>query len=177
MSRLQETLATIPLATRFIMGLCILTFMYQLLVDPPLHNYTMVPKNVIYEHEFYRIFTSSLFHGSLMHIGMNMMSTMAISSLLEKQIGTLMMSITILWGIILTSTIYIFIAWLLHISIGYEHLMMQHSVGFSGVIFQLSVIESSLSPHRTRSIFGVFTVSSRMYPWALESPRLYCIVM
>ena len=62
MPRLQETLATIPLATRFIMGLCILTFMYQLLADPPLHNYTMVPKNVIYEHEFYRIFTSSLFH-------------------------------------------------------------------------------------------------------------------
>ena len=167
MSRLQETLATIPFATRFIMGLCILTFMYQLLVDPPLHNYTMVPKNVIYDHEFYRIFTSSLFHGSLMHIGMNMMSTMAIGSLLEKQIGTLMMGITIFHGIILTSTIYIFIAWLLYIIIGYEHLMMQHSVGFSGVIFQLSVIESSLSPHRSRSVFGVFTVSSRMYPWAL----------
>ena len=167
MSRLQETLATIPFATRFIMGLCILTYMYQLLADPALHNYTMVPKNVIYEHEFYRIFTSSLFHGSFMHIGMNMMSTMAVGSMLEKQIGTLMMGITIFHGIILTSTIYIFIAWLLYVSIGYDHLMMQHSVGFSGVIFQLSVIESSLSPHRSRSVFGVFTVSSRMYPWAL----------
>jgi len=149
------------------MGLCILTFMYQLLADPQLHNYTMVPKNVIYDHEFYRIFTSSLFHGSFMHLGMNMMSTMAISSMLEKQIGTLMMSITILWGIVLTSTIYIFIAWLLYVSIGYNHLMMQHSVGFSGVIFQLSVLESSTSPNRSRSVFGVFTVSSRLYPWAL----------
>lgn len=46
-------------------------------------------------------------------------------------------------------------------------MMLQHSLGFSGVIFQLSVMESNLSPSRTRSVFGVLQVSSKMYPWAL----------
>jgi len=117
--------------------------------------------------EYYRFITSSLFHGSIMHIGMNMMSTMAIGSSLEKRIGTLAMATTILWGIQLTSSIYTFISWLLYVTIGYEHLMLQHSVGFSGVIFQLAVLEANLSPDRTRSLFGFINVSSKMYPWAL----------
>lgn len=102
-----------------------------------------------------------------MHIGMNMMSTMAIGSSLEKRIGTLTMATTILWGIQLTSSIYTFISWLLYMTIGYEKLMLQHSVGFSGVIFQLAVLEANLSPDRTRSVFGFINVSSKMYPWAL----------
>mmetsp|Transcript_9029 Transcript_9029/g.22021 ORF Transcript_9029/g.22021 Transcript_9029/m.22021 type:complete len:326 (+) Transcript_9029:95-1072(+) len=168
MSRTAETLASIPLSTRFIMGLCIITYAYQFLFDPPLQDYTMCPRNVLYLHEYYRILTSSIFHANLMHIGMNMMSTMAIGSMLEKnQLGTLMMCVTILWGIILTSFIYIFVSWLLFAAFGYERLMLQHSVGFSGVIFQLSVLESNLGPNRTRSVFGLFQVSSKMYPWAL----------
>lgn len=102
-----------------------------------------------------------------MHIGMNMMSTMAIGSMLEKKIGTLLLGLTILWGVFLTSTIYVAIAWLLWAVFGYQKMMLQHSLGFSGVIFQLSVVESNLSPDRVRSVFGLFQVSSRMYPWAL----------
>ena len=96
-----------------------------------------------------------------------MMSTMAIGTSLEKQIGTFTMGLTILWGILLTSTIYTFTSWLLYVIFGYEKMMYQHSLGFSGVIFQLSVLESNLSPNRTRSVFGILKVSSRMYPWAL----------
>ena len=102
-----------------------------------------------------------------MHIGMNMMSTMAIGKSLENRIGTLTMGLTILWGILLTSTIYTMTSWLLYVIFGYEKMMYQHSLGFSGVIFQLSVLEANISPNRTRSVFGVFQVSSKMYPWAL----------
>lgn len=98
---------------------------------------------------------------------MNMMSTMAIGSSLERRIGTLAMATTILWGIQLTSSIYVFVSWLLYVTFGYDHLMLQHSVGFSGVIFQLAVLEANLSPDRTRSVFGFINVSSKMYPWAL----------
>ncbi|EJK46866.1 hypothetical protein THAOC_34449 [Thalassiosira oceanica] len=92
---------------------------------------------------------------------------MAIGSSLERQIGTIMMALTIFFGILLTGAIYISISWLLFAVFGLEKMMLQHAAGFSGVIFQLSVLESNLSPNRTRSVFGVFTVSSRMYPWAL----------
>jgi rhomboid domain-containing protein 1 len=167
MSRAAETLASIPLATLSIMSLCIITYLYQMAFDPNLHEYTMCPRLVLYLHEYYRFITSALFHGSLMHIGMNMMSTMAIGTSLENRVGTFMMGLTILWGILLTSSIYTATSWLLYVIFGYEKMMYQHSVGFSGVIFQLSVLESNLSPNRTRSLFGVFQVSSKMYPWAL----------
>lgn len=45
--------------------------------------------------------------------------------------------------------------------------MYQHSVGFSGVIFHLSVMECNMTPHRTRSVFGFLTVPAYLYPWAL----------
>lgn len=167
MSRAAETLAGIPLATLGIMSLCILTYIYQITFDPIQHEFTMCPRLVIYLNEYYRFITSALFHGSLMHIGMNMMSTMAIGTSLEKQVGTFTMGLTILWGILLTSTIYTFTSWLLYVVFGYEKMMYQHSLGFSGVIFQLSVLEANLSPNRTRSVFGILQVSSKMYPWAL----------
>lgn len=167
MSRAAETLAGIPLGTFSIMCVCCLVYLFQFLFDPPMQNFTMCPRLVLYLNEYYRFITSSLFHGSIMHIGMNMMSTMAIGSSLEKRIGTLSMAITIIWGIQLTSSIYVFISWLLYTTLGYEHLMLQHSVGFSGVIFQLAVLEANLNPNRTRSVFGFVNVSSKMYPWAL----------
>ena len=165
MSRAAETLSQLPLATLSVMALCIAVFGFQLLLDPPLEQFTMCPRQVIYHHQVYRVITSTLFHGSFMHIAMNMMSTMAIGSSLERRIGTIMTTLTISWGILLTSAIYILISWLLFAVFGLEKMMLQHSVGFSGVIFQLSVLDSNLSPNRTRSVFGVFTVSSRMYPW------------
>jgi rhomboid domain-containing protein 1 len=50
---------------------------------------------------------------------------------------------------------------------GLEGPMYQHSVGFSGVLFQLSVLEANLNPHSERSVFGMFRVSSSSYPWAM----------
>ena len=102
-----------------------------------------------------------------MHIGMNMMSTVAISSLLEKRMGSIQHALTILWAILLTSVVYTAAAVLLYLSLGMEDLMYQHSVGFSGVIFHLSVLECNLTPHRSRSVFGFLTVPAYLYPWAL----------
>mmetsp|Transcript_31000 Transcript_31000/g.61890 ORF Transcript_31000/g.61890 Transcript_31000/m.61890 type:complete len:329 (-) Transcript_31000:2-988(-) len=167
MSRAAETLSKIPLATFSIIAICCLVYIYQFLFDPNLQQFTMCPRLVIYLNEYYRFITSSLFHGSMMHIGMNMMSTMAIGSSLEKQVGSFTMGFTILWGILLTSTIYTGVSWLLYLMFDYERMMYQHSVGFSGVIFQLSVLETNLNPNRMRSVFGFFQVSSKMYPWAL----------
>jgi len=104
-----------------------------------------------------------------MHIGMNMMSTAAIGTLLEKRFGSLWYAFTVCWGIVLTSVIYIVAAWFgsfLRTDMS-DGLMYGHSVGFSGVIFQLSVLESSLSPDRVRSVFGFVNVGAAMYPWAL----------
>ena len=149
------------------MALCILIYAVQVVFDLELHHYTMVPRVIIHLNEYYRFITSCLFHGGLMHIGMNMMSTAAISTMLEKRVGTLQQLMTIAWAMLLTSSLYTLVALFLHLFLGRNNLMYSHSVGFSGVLFHLSVMECNMMPHRSRSVFGFLTVPAYLYPWAL----------
>jgi membrane associated rhomboid family serine protease len=168
MSRAAETLASVPPATRSILALCVLTYACQVLLDPPIPDYALNPSNILRRGQLYRLVSGSLFHANLMHIVMNAMSSAAIGGMLEKRIGTLMMLFTIAWGMLLTSSVYVLVSWLAYAVLGYEVLMLRNCVGFSGVIFQLSVLESNYGPeNRTRSVFGMIEVSSKAYPWAL----------
>lgn len=45
--------------------------------------------------------------------------------------------------------------------------MLQHSVGFSAVLFHFSVLECNLYPHHSRSLFSFVNVPAYLYPWAL----------
>lgn len=127
----------------------------------------MCPRLVLYTHEYYRILTSTVFHVNLMHIGMNIMSTSAIGTMLEKQLGTLRLVFSMWWSMLLTSSLYILLSWLAYIVLGYDKLMYSHAAGFSGVIFHMSVLETHLHPGPTRSLFGFVSVPPAVYPWAL----------
>jgi membrane associated rhomboid family serine protease len=167
MSRSHEILRDIPPTTLGIIGLCTLLYVLQLILDLDLHKVTLCPRLVLYLHEYYRIITSCFFHADLMHVGMNMVSTAAISGILEKRFGTLRHLVTTLWSVLLTSCVYILVAVFLSMGLGYDSLMYQHAVGFSGVIFHMSILECSLAPNRSRSVFGFFSVPSYLYPVAL----------
>ncbi len=41
------------------------------------------------------------------------------------------------------------------------------AIGLSGAIFGLIVVDNACSNAQTRSIFGMFTVPAKWYPWAL----------
>eukprot|EP00980_Cylindrotheca_fusiformis_P020702 scaffold7738_cov133-Cylindrotheca_fusiformis.AAC.11 len=127
----------------------------------------MCPRLILYTHEYYRVFSSTLFHANLMHIGMNMLSTSGIGSMLEKQLGTLQLVISILWAILLSSALYLGLAWVPYAVFGYDKLLYDHAVGFSGIIFHMSVVECHLSPNHSRSLFGMVQLPSYIYPWAL----------
>ena len=163
----NDFLRRIPLATGATIGLCCVIYAYQAVGDPNIQDYTMNPRMIVHFHQYYRLITSVFFHGSLMHIGMNMMSSLAIGSLLERRFGTIRLGLTILWAVLWTSTTYTLVGVILHVLFDFESLMYQHAVGFSGVIFHLSVLESNLSPQRSRSLFGFVSVPSAAYPWAL----------
>ena len=157
----------IPPATVGIIALCTLLHVLQLVLDVDLHKVTMCPRLVLYLHEYYRILSSTLFHGDLMHVGMNMVSTAAIGRTLEKHSGTLRQLVTILWSMLLTSTVFVLVALVSSACLGIDDIMYQHALGFSGVLFHLSILECNLAPGGTRSIFGFFTVPSYLYPVAL----------
>lgn len=159
-------MGSIPPATLGVMVVCSVLFGLQNALAWDLQLVTMCPRLVLYTHEYYRVLTSALFHANLMHIGMNMLSTSAISSMLEKKLGTLRLFVSMWWAMLLTSTIYISIAYFAHLGFGYDAWMYQHAVGFSGIIFHLSVLESNLQPG-PRSVFGFFSVPSSLYPWVL----------
>jgi rhomboid domain-containing protein 1 len=133
-----------------------------------LQLFTMCPRLVIYTGEYYRIITSTLFHANLMHIGMNVLSTSAIGGMLEQKLGTLRLIFTIWWSMILTSSLYLLISCLAHAIFRYDQLLYSHAVGFSGVIFHLSVLETYLhSSSSSRSLFGFVSVPPSLYPWVL----------
>jgi membrane associated rhomboid family serine protease len=167
MSRISNLIQTIPPASLAVIGLCCALYILQIVADFPLHAVTLCPRLVVYAGEYYRVITSAHFHASLIHVGMNLTSTSAIGAMLEKRLGTLRMIFTIVWSILLTSIIYICMALFLDVAIGRDGLMYQHSIGFSGVIFHLSVLECNLGPHGSRSVFGLFQVPSFVYPWVL----------
>jgi len=159
--------SNLPLATLTTTGVCVVIYSWQVLSSPILHQYTMNPRSILYLHEYYRVITSTLFHGSMMHIVMNMMSLIAIGKSLEMNFGTLWITFTILWSILLTSAIYVLVAFLMYALLGMDGPMYSHSVGFSGVLFHLSVIQAYVHPNATRQVFGMVSVPSTAYPWVL----------
>lgn len=166
MSRAREAFAKIPLATLFFGAICCATYCFQIFWNPKNHEYTMNPRQVLFMHQYYRIITSAFFHGSLMHIGMNMLSFFPMGTSLEKSLGSLWMAFTISWSILLTSAVYLSVAFASYVC-GSETLFNQHSLGFSGVLFHLLVLECSKNPNASHSIFGMMQVSSKAYPWVL----------
>jgi len=126
----------------------------------------MNPRGVLFQHEFYRMISSAFFHGNLMHIGMNMLSYMTLGKSLEKKFGTVFMTFTVANSVLLTSVIYILIA-LGTYTVGSEKLMNQNSLGFSGVLFHLLVLESKCRQNTSQSIFGMVQVSAKYYPWVM----------
>ncbi|KAI8559998.1 hypothetical protein RHMOL_Rhmol04G0220700 [Rhododendron molle] len=117
----------------------------------------------------YRIFTSIVFHGSLLHVLFNMMALVPLGSELERVMG----SVRLLYMIILlaasNAVFHLLIALLaahnpFH---SYQYLMDECAIGFSGILFSMIVIETSLSGVQYRSVFGLFTVPAKWYAWFL----------
>lgn len=165
-NRLTEALTHLPPTTLGVIIVCASIHAIQNILGWNLRLFTMCPRLILFTHEYYRVFTAVFFHANLMHIGMNMLSTAAISSALEKQLGTLRLLFSIWWAILLTSAIYILIAYAAYVFFGYDSWMYQHAVGYSGIIFHMSVLESRLHPG-PRSVFGIFSVPASVYPWVL----------
>lgn len=103
-----------------------------------------------------------------MHLGMNMMSMLSLGASLEQSIGTLQMLFTIMWQTVLCGTTSVatfwFMATVIFDDISY---LKNQMVGFSGVIFAISVINNHKSRETSQSVMGLFSVPAKWYPWVL----------
>lgn len=102
----------------------------------------------------YRFYTAVIFHGSLLHVLFNMMALVPMGSELERIMG----SVRLLYLTVLLATtnavLHLFIAALAGYNpfYQYDHLMNECAIGFSGILFSMIVIETSLSGVTSRRL-------------------------
>ena len=82
-----------PLFTLSLLIFNVLVHILVFVLSIDISDYVFQPYRVFYLNEYYRIITSAFLHGGLMHIGMNMMSLVAIGGMLEPLYG----SVKFLW--------------------------------------------------------------------------------
>ena len=168
MAMLNQGAPPLPVCTLSVIILCGALQVYVFLIDPPFSQVTLSPVLVIYGHQFWRIITSAFFHGGFMHIAMNMMSIVSLGGSFERTVGSVMMAFTLAWQILLSGISNVLLSWFLSLVLtGDMKYIKQQSVGFSGVIFALCVVDIYRGAGETRSIFGFFEVPAKVYPWVL----------
>ena len=168
MGSLNAAAARLGLGTASICALLLVAAIFQFLCldAPSTRRFTISASTVVADGQLYRIVTSSFLHGGLLHLGMNVASTAAISGALERSAGTVRLLAITLWAVPLAGLVSCALSLLLTFVTRDESFARQHALGFSGVIFALAACEAARGGGR-RSVFGVVEVPARLYPWAL----------
>ncbi|KAJ0982592.1 hypothetical protein J5N97_010847 [Dioscorea zingiberensis] len=168
-TRLNQWWASVPFITSGVVIVCLVIYLVCLLLGyDSFYEICFLPSEVISRFQVYRIYTAVFFHGSLLHVVFNMLALVPLGTELERIMG----SIRLLYLMFLLATcnaiFHIFIALVLaHNPIRSFFLLNECAIGFSGILFAFIVIETSLSGAQSRSVFGLFNVPSKLYPWIL----------
>lgn len=166
-SRVQEYLLGIPLVTKSLLFFNIAIHIIIFLTSFPIQLLAIHPLLVIARGESYRIVSSAFVHGGLLHILMNMSSLIALGTALENSFGSLKLLFITLWSIIGNGIVYIFMAWAYSKATMTIGSLNSSAVGYSGVLFCYALIESFHSFETSRSVFGLFSVPTKSYPFIL----------
>lgn len=108
----------------------------------------------LFSFSVYRIFTSIIFHGSVLHVLFNMMALVPLGSELERIMGSVRMLYIIFLLAISNALFHLTIALLVAYNPIHSdpYLMNECAIGFSGILFSMIVIETSLSGHQSRRL-------------------------
>ncbi|KAM1514904.1 hypothetical protein ACFX10_014061 [Malus domestica] len=161
---------SIPFLTSAVVGVCATIYLVCLLVGyDSFYEVCFSPSDVVSKFQVYRIFTSIIFHGSVLHVLFNMMALVPLGSELERIMGTVRLLYLIILLAISNAVLHLLIAVLVAYNPihSYQYLMNECAIGFSGILFSMIVIETSLSGHQSRSVFGLFNVPAKWYAWIL----------
>ncbi|GMH35303.1 hypothetical protein BSKO_03171 [Bryopsis sp. KO-2023] len=167
-TRLKVWFDGIPFATRSILALCSGIYLMGILIGfDNMGSVCIQPSSVVKNLEVYRVFTAVVFHVGLLHIFFNMLAFVPIGGTLERTLGTVMFGYLILVIVVMSSFFSISMAHLLLYTGIYPRAMVECTIGFSGVIFGLVVVNTQLSGASHYSIFGFFEVPAKFYAWVL----------
>ncbi|GMH23030.1 hypothetical protein Nepgr_024873 [Nepenthes gracilis] len=169
-TRLNQWWEGIPFVTSAVLVVCATVYLVCLLIGfDTFTEICFLPSAIVSRFQVYRIYTSIFFHGSLLHVLFNMLALVPLGSELERIMGSVRMLLVIILLATSSAVFQILIALVVahnpfhH----YANFMNECSIGFSGVLFSMIVIETSLSGVQSRSIFGLFNVPAKWYAWIL----------
>ncbi|CAM6053742.1 unnamed protein product, partial [Sphagnum tenellum] len=169
-TRASQWWTAVPSVTVSIVFSCSAIYVISLVLGyDSFHQVCLLPSYLVQHFQVYRPYTSVVFHASILHLVFNMLALVPIGSGLERLLGSVRYFHVLFLLATSNSLIHVVIAYMaaynpIH---QYSDLLIECSIGFSGVIFAMIVIETRLSTAQTRSIFGFFTVNAKWYPWAL----------
>lgn len=169
-TRLNQWWEGTPFITSAVVAVCAAIYLVCLLVGyDSFAEICFLPSAIVSQFQVYRIYTAILFHGSFLHVFFNMLTLVPLGSELERIMGTVRLLYTILLLALSNAVFHILIALLVAYNpfYPYTYLMNECAIGFSGILFSMIVIETSLSGVQTRSVFGLFNVPAKWYPWFL----------
>ncbi|KAL5545632.1 hypothetical protein UlMin_005319 [Ulmus minor] len=169
-TRLGQWWESIPFLTSAVVFVCGIIYFVCLLVGyDSFLEVCFLPSAVVSHFQVYRIYTSILFHGSLLHVLFNMMALVPLGSELERIMGSVRLSYLIILLATSNALFHIVIALLAAYNPfrSYEYFMNECAIGFSGILFSMIVIETTLSGVQSRSVFGLFNVPAKWYAWIL----------
>jgi membrane associated rhomboid family serine protease len=129
-------------------------------------SFAMSPSTVLGEVQLYRVVSAAFTHLSLLHLGMNMLSLVSLGSSLEALFGSLGFFFLTMLYLMLVGGLFLALASALAFTCCAGQ-WYSSVAGFSGVLFAYALDECSLSPNPMRSVFGLFSVPTRWYPWVL----------
>ncbi|KAL0426633.1 UNVERIFIED_CONTAM: Ubiquitin carboxyl-terminal hydrolase 12 [Sesamum latifolium] len=169
-TRINQWWEGIPFVTSAIVIVCGIIYLVCLFVGyDSFVEVCFLPSAVVSHFQVYRAYTAIVFHGSLLHVLFNMLALVPMGSELERIMG----SIRLLYITILLATSIAILHLLMALVVAHnpfhpdQSLMNQCSIGFSGILFSMIVIETSLSGAQSRSFFGLFNVPAKWYVWIL----------
>ncbi|KAH7292484.1 hypothetical protein KP509_29G070900 [Ceratopteris richardii] len=169
-TRVSQWWSAVPFLTSGIVFICGVIYAVCLLFGyDSFYEVCLLPSAIAAKYEVYRIYTSTLFHVSILHLVFNMLALVPIGSGLERILGSVRYFHVLFLIATCNGILHLLFALLAaHNPVHpYSHFMNECSIGFSGMIFAMIVMETSLSGVQHRSIFGFFNVPAKWYAWIL----------
>lgn len=110
-SRLQELLSQIPPVTKFLLAFNITIHILIFLFSYSIGNYAISSYQVLWQYEFYRVFSAAFVHVGILHLAMNMSSLFQMGPYLETQFGTLQFMFLTAWAVFVCGGLYVLMGW------------------------------------------------------------------
>jgi membrane associated rhomboid family serine protease len=164
---INRFVGSIPIVTKIFLAVNIGIHALIFLLSLNIGEFAISANEVLYRQEYYRIITSAFVHSGIMHIFFNMSTLLQLGVDLELQFGSLSFLFLSLWSVLVIGWLYISLSWTLSYMTGDPSYRGTSAVGYSGVLFTYAVIEAFHAREATRSIFGFFSVPSKIYPFIL----------